>query len=166
FLKGKSFENIRNRVNKFHREHPEAEIRLFEADHYDDLLTLGKTWKDTSGKKYSHVYDGVYYKQLVKHYRELNQKILTVRIDGKLVGMISGSGLPNGQAWGSVIKFAQGIPGLSETLTVEFAKLLYKPKGGPEFLNVGSDLGFEGLKMFKLKFRPVLNYRRYELFLK
>jgi hypothetical protein len=106
----------------------------------------------------------VYFKEIVKHSSELGQIILTVKIHDTLIGMISGSELPTGQSWGSVVKFENGIPGLSESLIILFAKELYRRNPSIEFLNVGSDLGPGGLRTYKLKFRPVLNLKRYQVY--
>jgi hypothetical protein len=165
-LAGKDFANVRNRVNKFHKENPDAEVRRYEQSDYDELINLDNKWKETSGKKYSNIFDGVYYKELIKHYEELNQIILVIKIDGSIVGMISGCELLCKQAWGSVVKFKAGIQGLSETLVVEIAKELCRINPEIEFFNVGSDLGPGGLREYKLKFNPVLNFKRYQVYLK
>lgn len=165
-LRGKNFENIRNRVNKFHKDHPGAEICPYQESDYDTLIELSARWKATSGKKYSNIFDGVYYKELVKHGHELDQETIVIRNGGGIIGMISGGVLPTGQAWGSVMKFEENHPGLSETLIVEFAKRIHEMSPGTEFMNVGSDLGPGGLREYKLKFRPVLNFKRYQIYLK
>jgi hypothetical protein len=165
-LAGKDFANVRNRVNKFHKENPEAKtIRYKEAD-YDELIDLENKWKETSGRKYTNIFDGIYYKELIRHYKELDQIILVIKINGHIAGMIAGCELLHKQAWGSVVKFESGIQGLSETLVVEFTKELAKINPETEFLNVGSDLGPGGLRAYKLKFNPVLNFKRYQIYLK
>ena len=165
-LAGKEFANVRGCVNKFHKDNPNAIICRYERKDYDELITLDDKWKQTSGKKYSNIFDGVYYKELIKHCEDLNQIILIIKIDGKIVGMISGCELSDKQAWGSVVKFAAGIPGLSETLIIEFVKEINTINSKIELLNVGSDLGSGGLREYKLKFRPVLNFKRYQVFFK
>lgn len=165
-LKGKDFESIRNRVNKFNRENPDAQVLLYHKNNYDELLQLAERWKRTSGRKYSNIFDGVYYKELLKHNDELEQTTLIIQKGSRIIGMISGGLLPTGQAWGSVVKFEENIPGLSETLTVEYCRLLHKMFPEAELINVGSDLGPGGLRKYKLKFRPVLNLKRYQLYLR
>jgi len=165
-LDGKDFANLRNRVNKFHRENPDAKIRRYEQSDYNAVIELDNKWKETSGKKYKNIFDGIYYKELVSHCEELNQIILVIEINGVIVGMVSGCELPRNLAWGSVVKFEAGIQGLSETLIVEFAKELNKINPETQFFNVGSDLGPGGLREYKLKFNPVLSYKRYQVCLK
>lgn len=165
-LNGKDFESIRNRVNKFHKENPEAEVCLYQQSDYESLLELERDWRNTSGKKYPNVFDGAYYKELIKYSKELNQVTLVMKNSGSVIGVISGGILPTDQAWGSVVKFKENFPGLSETLMVEFAKMIHKINPTTEFVNAGSDLGSGGLREYKLKFRPVLNLKRYQIYLK
>lgn len=165
-LKGKDFENIRNRVNKFHKDNPDAAIFPYQDTDYDELLKLNIAWKNTSGKKYSNIFDGVYYKELVLHSKELDQTTIVIKNNGVIIGMISGGILPTNQAWGSVMKFEENYPGLSETLVVEYARTIYSMNPETEFLNIGSDLGPGGLREYKLKFKPVLNFKRYQVYLR
>jgi hypothetical protein len=138
----------------------------YHKKNYDELLELEEKWKRTSGRKYSNIFDGVYYKELLKHNDDLEQTTLIMRKDGRSIGMISGGLLPTGQVWGSVVKFEENIPGLSETLTVEYCRLIHQMFPEAQFINVGSDLGSGGLRDYKLKFRPVLNLKRYQLYLR
>lgn len=165
-LKGKDFDNIRNKTNAFYRENADAKVSIYQKSDYENLLQLEMRWKNSFGKKYDTIFDGAYYKELVEHFEELGQIILVVKKDEHIIGMISGAKLPSGQAWGSVVKFDDGYKGLSETLIVEMAKELNRLNPDTEFLNTGSDLGEGGLRNYKLKFRPVLNQRRYEVYFK
>ncbi|MDR3644962.1 MAG: phosphatidylglycerol lysyltransferase domain-containing protein [Clostridia bacterium] len=165
-LAGKDFEKVRNRVNKFRRDHPDAVISRYRKADFDALMLLGEHWSSTAGKKYAKVFDTVYYREILRHNDELGQTTLVVRAGGRIVGMISGARLPTGDAWGSLVKFEEDIPGLSETLIVEYARILHRYDPGIRLLNVGSDLGSGGLRDYKMKFRPVLNLKRYQLFLK
>lgn len=165
-LQGKEFDNIRNRVHKFRKDHPDAQICPYRDGEYKELLALDAKWRNTSGKKYARIFDGVYYKELVRHGRELGQETIVVKDGGSIIGMISGGVLPTGQAWGSVMKFEANHPGLSETLIVEFAKWVHERDPEVRFMNVGSDLGPGGLRDYKLKFRPALNFKRYQVSLK
>lgn len=165
-LSGKEFSNIRNRVNKFKRDYPQAVIRYCRSDDIDKLLLLDEKWSSTSGKKYTQIFDKVYYRELVSHYKELGQLTIVIELDHEIIGMTSGSILPTGQAWGSVTKFIDGMPGLSETLIIEYVKAIHEADPDIKYLNVGSDLGAGGLREYKLKFHPVLNYKRYQIYLK
>lgn len=165
-LEGKDFSNVRNCVNNFRKNNPDAEFIPCQEEYYDRLMELSDRWRNTSGKKYSNIFDGGYYKELIKNGAELDQNTFVMKSGGRIIGMISGSMLPTGQAWGSVIKFEENHRGLSETLIVEFARKIHSISPETSFLNVGSDLGPGGLRDYKLKFRPVLNMKRYQIYLK
>lgn len=165
-LKGKDFENVRNRVNKFYKDNPDAEVCPYQQSDYDRLLELDARWRSTSGQKYANVFDGVYYRELVEYGEQLGQTTIIIKNDGRIIGMISGGVLPTGQAWGSVVKFEENYPGLSETLIVEYARAIHKLNPDTGLMNVGSDLGPGGLREYKLKFRPVLNLKRYQITLR
>lgn len=163
-LEGSEFGNIRNRVRKFARDHPDAELTPYRDADFEALMRLGQQWKDTSGRKYAMIFDGHYYRELVAHGRSLGQTTLVMRVDGRVIGMVAGSPLPNGESWGSLVKFEPEYPGLSETLIVEFTRYLHRLDPQIRLINVGSDLGRGGLREYKLKFRPALSYRRYQIY--
>lgn len=165
-LKGKDFGNIRRRVNKFYRDYPDAQIAGYEDSYLEDLLALDLRWRNTSGKKYPKILDKIYYKELIEHGKELGQLTLVMKINNKIIGMISGGILPTGESWGSVMKFEENFSGLSETMIVEFARELRRRNPDTTLMNVGSDLGAGGLRDYKLKFNPVLNLKRYQVYYK
>jgi uncharacterized protein len=165
-LIGKDFSTVRNKVNKFHRENPDALIRKYRESDYEELIELGKHWCSVAGKKYALIFDKVYYREMIKHCDELKQIILVIQKGNQIIGMVSGGELPTGQAWGSLMKYEEEIPGLSEMLSIEFARELNKTNPMIELMNVGSDLGAGGLRDYKLKFRPVLNLKRYQIYFK
>lgn len=165
-LNGKDFSTIRNKINKFRRENPDAEVRKYQKSDYGELIELGKHWSNIAGKKYVNIFDKTYYREIIHHSDELNQIILIVQKGNQIIGMVSGGELPTGQAWGSLLKYKDGIPGLSELLSVEFAHEIHQLGPNIELINVGSDLGAGGLRDYKLKFRPVLNLKRYQIYLK
>lgn len=165
-LIGKDFSTIRNKVSKFGRENPNAVIRRYRQRDYDALIELGKYWSGAAGRRYANLFDKVYYRKMVHHCDELNLNIFVIENGNQIIGMVSGGELPTGQAWGSLLKYKEGISGLSETLSVEFVRELSKINPKIELINVGSDLGPGGLRDYKLKFRPVLNLKRYQIYFK
>jgi hypothetical protein len=165
-LEGNEFSNVRRRVHKFYRDNPYAEISRYQDADFEELMELDNRWRNTSGSKYAKILDRVYYKELVKHCYELDQLTLVMKINSRIIGMVSGGVLPTGQSWGSVVKFDENFPGLSETLIVELANEIHKIDPKTALMNVGSDLGPGGLREYKLKFRPVLNLKRYQIHLK
>lgn len=165
-LKGKDFSNIRNKINKFHRENPDARIRKYKSSDFKSILRLNYDWINTAGKKYRNIFDKVYFKKIIKNYKKLNHLILVVEIKKQIVGVVTGEVLPNGQSWGCIIKYLPYIKGLCEAMVVEFAREINRINPNAEFLNTGGDLGTKGLSTFKEKFSPALNLQRYQVYLK
>lgn len=165
-LQGKEFETIRRKVNKFNRMYPNAVIRRYTPNDYEEIIKLDEYWRDTAGQKYASIFDRVYFREIIKNYQELNHMVLVVEIDKKIVGMVSGGDLPTGEAWWCFSKFMNDFHGLSELLIIELAKEIHKVNPKAEYLNAASDLGPGGLRFFKERFRPVLNYYRYEVYFK
>jgi uncharacterized protein len=164
-LSGKEFLYVRRKINKFRRNYPNAIIREYKPSDYDLLMDLNRTWNKTAGQKYSSVFDGTYYREILKRVKELDHLVLVVEIDGKIVGMTSGGVLPTGQSWTCLRKADHSIEGLSELLLVELAKASHQLNPEIEYMNDGSDLADEGLCFFKERFRPELNLHRYRIHL-
>jgi len=162
-LEGKEFRSVRKKINRFRNLYRNIVVRDYKPDDYEKVMQLGEYWSNTSGKKYSRIFDKVYFNEIVKHYKELNHIILLVEDGDKIIGLVSGSELPTGQSWGCLSKFMYEYDGLSEFLIVEFARKINKVNPHIEYMNTGSDLGPGGLRAFKDKFRPVLNLKRYEI---
>ncbi|SHF27583.1 hypothetical protein SAMN05444392_11311 [Seinonella peptonophila] len=165
-LTGKKFKNIRYKLNLFRKRYPQAKVREYHPNDYQALILLSDHWKKTAKNRYSNIFDGVYYREIIKHYSELDHLILVVEIDGQIVGMITGGILPTGQSWGCLIKKMEQFDGLNEMMTIEFARTINKINPNVELMNVGSDLGAPGLQAYKDKYRPVLNLNRYRMALK
>jgi hypothetical protein len=165
-LPGKDFETIRRKVNKFKRLNPNAVIREYTSKDYDKVLQLNNHWSDTSGQKYSYIFDKIYFKEIIEHYKELKHLVLVVEIDDKIIGLVSGGDLPTGDSWWCFSKFINEFDGLSEFLVVEIAKAIHAKNPIIEVMNAAEDMGPGGLRFFKERFRPVLDLRRYVLVLK
>jgi hypothetical protein len=160
-LPGKDFETIRRKINKFKRLYPEAIVREYQSNDYEDVMKLGKSWAETFGKKYSYVFDDVYFTNMTKYFKELDHLLLVVVLNGELIGTVSGGELPTGQSWWCISKFSDKYEGISEFLIVELAKEIYKRNPKVELMNAAEDLGPGGLRFYKERFRPVLDLRRY-----
>jgi hypothetical protein len=162
-LAGKEFAGLRKKVNKFHRLYPDAEIRQYLPDDFNDLMQLRQAWNNAAGKKYKTIMDATTFTEVVRHYKELHHLILVVVTDDKITGMISGEISPAGYAWSYFIKAIPGINGIYEAMPVELAREIKKINPNIELLNVGSDMARQGLAEFKEKFRPVQRFARYSI---
>lgn len=163
-LAGKEFAYVRRKINKFHRKYPQAVIRKYEADtDYQKVMEFNENW----AKKHNEsIFDGTYFKEILKYPDELDHTVLVVEIDDQIVGISSGGCLPNGQSWTCLRKGDHKIEGLSELLLCELVKESYKVNPTIKYMNDGSDLGDQGLCFFKERFRPELNLNRYRVYLK
>lgn len=165
-LKGKEFDTIRRKINKFHRLYPGTIIREYTSKDFEEVMVLGDYWSNTSGEKYSYIFDSIYFPQLVEHYIELDHLILLAEYKDKIIGLVSGGTLPTGESWWCLSKFMNDYEGLSELLIVELAKKIHKINPNIQIMNAANDLGPGGLRFFKERFRPVLDLRRFLLKLK
>ncbi|MEC1521892.1 phosphatidylglycerol lysyltransferase domain-containing protein [Neobacillus niacini] len=163
-LAGKEFAYVRRKINKFHRKYPQAIIRKYAADtDYQKLVKFNRNWTNNHDKS---LFDGTYFKEILKYPDELDHTVIVVEIDNQIVGMTSGGCLPTGQSWSCLRKGDQKVEGLSELLLCELVKECYKVNSSIEYMNDGSDLGEKGLRFFKERFRPELNLNRYRVYLK
>ena len=141
-------------------------VRNYAKEDYEQVMVLANHWSNTSGQKYSYIFDNVYFNEIIKNYCELEHLILVVEVDEKIVGMVSGGELPTGQSWWCFSKFRNDFDGLSEFLIIELAKEINKINPKIELMNAADDLGPGGLRYFKEKFRPALDLRRFLIKLK
>ncbi|MDP4088594.1 MAG: phosphatidylglycerol lysyltransferase domain-containing protein [Bacillota bacterium] len=162
-LHGKDFDTIRRKINKFRKTCPGAAVREYREEDFKKVMKLGEYWSETSGKKYSNVFDNIYFREIIRHCRELNHIVLVVEYDGKIIGMVSGGDLPNGQSWWCLSKFMNDYDGLSEFLVIEIARAINRRNHRIELMNAAEDLGPGGLRFFKERFRPALDLKRYVL---
>jgi hypothetical protein len=163
-LSGRDFKDLRYKVNKFKRDNPEALLRAYDQEDFDDVVQLGKYWERTAGKRHKRILDEYYFEEVIRFHKELDIQLLVVELNGKIVGMIAGGVLPTGQAWGFITKFDKYYDGLSEYLVVEMIKKIHEIDPRTELINIGSDLGNERLASAKEKFRPVERHERFSLF--
>ena len=160
-LAGKEFEALRRKLNKFKRLCPEVIIREYKHTDYEEVMKLNDIWTKTFGQKYPYIFDDIYFRNMIKHYKELEHLVLVVESNKKLIGVVSGGELPTGESWWCISKFSDEYEGISEFLIIELAKEIHRRNPKIELMNAASDLGPGGLRFYKERFRPVLNLRRF-----
>ena len=70
------------------------------------------------------------------------------------------------KAWACELKYDSDCKGISEFLHIEFVKEMNRSSPQTELINLGSDgRGKGGLRLFKDKFKPVLDTTLYSLYL-
>lgn len=161
-LEGKDFAYIRRKINKFHREFPDAVIRPYEPSDWDGILTLQREWNNNEANKYFRVHDASYYRATVKDSLKLGHIVLVAEINNKIVGMISGEVQPSGDGLCFLRKPLSAYEGLSEMLITELAKHL---GDDIKIMNDGGGGSTKGLNYFKQRFRPAKTPQTYTIFL-
>lgn len=153
-LAGHDFEYVRRKINRFKKLYPEAITRPYEPADKPGLMDLAKQWKQYVMKdvgRYFFVVDGNYYKNTIEMHEKLNHEVFVVEYKGKIIGMISGGWIIEGEyAWCFNRKPLNEYEGLSEYL-VWFICDHFKTA---DYLNDGS--GSAGLSFFKERFRPTI----------
>ncbi len=165
-LSGKEFNSIRKSVNKYYRLYPDIKFREYMPSDFEKVLGLNKYWKDTAGTKYKTIIDKDYFNVIIKYYKELDLIALVADCQGDIVGVNIAGILPDGAAWGCICKTRYGIEGLQEAIILKMVHRINEIDPRIQHMNVGSDMGIEGLRRFKEKFKPVLNLERYSIYLR
>lgn len=151
---GSDYQYIRRKINKFHRTYPDAIIREYRDSDYAQMSALAKEWKDYVTEetgRYNWLVDANYYKNTLMKYKGLNHKVFVVEYEGKIIGMVSGGWIIDGEyAWCFNRKPLNQYDGLSELLVHHICEVFKDAT----YLNDGS--GSAGLSFFKERFRPVL----------
>jgi hypothetical protein len=165
-LSGKEFASLRRHVNRFYRLYPEIQFRDYMPADYQQTLALNRYWEETAGTKYKSIIDKEYFNAILKHYRELELIVLVAERKGEIVGVNIAGILPNGEAWGAICKTRKELEGLHEAIILKMVQKINALDPTIQRINVGSDMGREGLRRFKEKFKPVLDLERYRVYLK
>ncbi|WP_274363188.1 phosphatidylglycerol lysyltransferase domain-containing protein [Paenibacillus thermotolerans] len=171
-LPGEAFRPIRYTRNKFYRNYPSALVRPMSSEDLQPLLDLKREWNRSSGEKYKGIWDELFYQKILKYHEQLNHFIQVLEVDGKIVALGTGGLTPSGQGWAAIMKYLDDYEGVSTIMYLEIAKEVNRLNPKAELINLGSDSGVRskegasGLRLFKDKFRPVLNTKRMQLYLR
>ena len=68
---------------------------------------------------------------------------------GEIVGVNIAGILPNGEAWGAICKTRKELEGLHEAIILKMVQKINALDPTIQRINVGSDMGREGLRRFK-----------------
>ena len=159
-LKNHEFKKIRRELHKFFHDYGDrCTIEKITPKHFDEILNVQKEW---FSQKTSVNHDPDYIKALSIENEYINNVMfenfealglcgIVLFIDKKVKGYYVGGPLSEKCFDGISIKTDGNIPYLSKVLMNEFVKICCK---GYEYLNMEEDLGFEGLRNFKLILKP------------
>lgn len=152
-LPGKEFAKIRNKVNRFHREHSFT-IESIDDQNMDEvncLLHRWCLWKNC-GEDRLLQNEKIALLRSMEHFTELGLKGIAIRIEDRLQGVSIYEDMGNDTA---VVHYEKAIPdfkGIYQVINQEMAKRLANE--GFEYINRQSDMGIEGLRDAKLNYNP------------
>lgn len=152
--RGKEFEYVRRKINKFKRLYPDVIIKPYSEELYDSAIKLRNQWKDEVAERYFMLDDATYYKNLLLNYKQLDHIILCAFDKGKMVGIISGN-IFNKFSYCIVRKPLNIYEGLSEYLIQELGKAVKEKDNDVVYINDGP-ADTDGLKFFKSHFNPTI----------
>jgi hypothetical protein len=150
---GQTFRDLRKRTHRFEREH-NAQFRKLLAEDIEACHVLLKYWRKRQGRKHSFLLDWGYTRAALDSFSEWPFELLQgwcVEIDGHLKAFALVGEMQPDLAQFFVAKTDPDIGGLSEFLRLR----VYQELSGYALVNDAGDLGLDGLRQFKMKFRPV-----------
>jgi len=168
-LRGDKYKNKRNEINQFRRAFPDGRTEAFEARHAAAALDLTHNWMS---QRLHYVASGdvdrsLYYMELertaihrtIQHYEELGLEGLCLFNGDEMLGFTFGERINPGVASVLIEKTNLELMGCAQYIFREFSKCF----ADCEFINVGDDLGMEGLKRVKMSYRPALFGEKYTI---
>lgn len=158
--KGKEFETIRRKLNKFARLYPNAIWREYQDTDWQNMMQLKTAWEDTAKSRYFRIVDASYYRETIRHHRDLDHKIFVVELNHRIIGMISCGymGADKKLGWCFLRKPLNNFEGLSEFLIWKLCEYF---KDTAVYMNDGDDDAEAGLRFFKTRFNPVYEKETY-----
>ena len=151
--KGRAFKDVRKRVHRFEREH-RSQFRPLLVEDVEACQELLKYWRKRQGRKHPFLLDWGYTKAALDAFDRWSSEFLNgwcLEVDGQVKAFaLVGEMLPQ-MAHFFVAKTDPDVWGLSEY----FRWQVYQTLLHYRWVNDAGDLGLEGLRQFKMKFRPV-----------
>ena len=150
-LPGKRYKDVRKRINKMAKNNPV--FFELEKDDVSAALDVLDKWRSVQGKRNKFLFDWGYTRaalNAVGLFDTDDVKSWGLEVDRQLVGFSMAGPINQKTACFFVAKTLVGLKGVSEYLRWKTFETLQ----GYDFVNDASDLGIEGLKQYKRKFRP------------
>ncbi|MBT3602398.1 MAG: DUF2156 domain-containing protein [Candidatus Latescibacteria bacterium] len=150
---GREFRDIRKRVHRFEREYT-AVFRPLLAEDIDACHVVLRYWRKRQGRKHPFLLDWGYTRAALDGFAGWPRELLggwCVEIEGELKAFALAGEMRPDFAQFFVAKADPDILGLAEFLRC----CVYEVLSEYRLVNDAGDLGLEGLRQFKMKFRPV-----------
>ncbi len=163
-LKGRSFHDKRNKVNKF-RSLYEYEYLEITPDLVDECLEFEDDWCEVKEceKYYGLEKERCAILQMLFNFDNLKIRGGAIRIAGRIEALTLGESMPNDTFVIHVEKANTDIPGLYQIINQEF---LIHEAGDNLFVNREQDLGMEGLRRSKMSYNPLKLIRKFRVTMK
>lgn len=150
---GSDFRDLRKRVTRFEREEQALFRPLLAAD-IEGCHILLKYWRKRQGRRHPFLFDWGYTRAALDAFAQWPAEFLKgwcVEIDGEVEAFALAGDIHSEMAQFFVAKTNPDILGLSEFLRWR----VYHALSDYKWVNDAGDLGLNGLRQFKMKFRPV-----------
>ena len=158
-LSGRRYNGQRNHLNRFRREHPNAEIRPLRREDRAQLREFLAQYRGAGGNE-TFLYDRRAVAEFVENFDGFDFLGAVVVCDEKIVGLAFGD-VVGDTLFVHVEKFLRGISGLGETLNNGFVRLF--ARAGVDWVNREEDMGEEGLRKAKKSYYPTMR-KKYRVF--
>lgn len=168
-LKGDKYKSKRNEINQFRRAFPDAREEAFEDGHAPAVRALMQQWmvqrmryvapSDVDRFLYSMELERMAVHRALQHHQELRLEGLCLFNGEEMLGFTFGERINRRVASVLIEKTNLELMGCAQYLFREFAKRFEDC----EYLNVGDDLGMEGLRRVKMSYRPAMFGEKYTI---
>ncbi len=153
--------SLSKRIRQFIKQYPDYVVGQTPINKIkkEEYLELFKKW--AKNKKIEDHFSLNEYKAFERFLQIENKKleVVSVHIDGVLVGFTLYERLPNNGAISHFLKANTNYPGVNDILSFEEAKWLLK--NGVMYYNWEQDLGIPGLRYSKEKYNPSLLMKKF-----
>jgi len=165
-MTGKKYNGLRNHINKFLREYPQATFRLIEQDDIPNILIFLEeyvTGYKKASKSFRH--DNKAAKRMLENYDKLGLIGGAAFVGDKVLGFAIAEYADNISKtfFVHIEKCSKEVPSVSKFLVREFAKV--GRNMGAKLVNRAEDMGDAGIRYSKQQYNPLRLEYKYRMIL-
>ncbi|MGA1821493.1 MAG: DUF2156 domain-containing protein [Thermoplasmatota archaeon] len=151
-LPGKKYLKIRNYLNKFQKTYPHT-VEEISKDDFSEVVDFMERWCEQRGCEEEPLLqsENIAMKKAIDLFFDLDLKGIVLRIGGEIEAVSIYEEMDRNTAVIHYEKANQDVRGLYQAINKEAARILAKKY---RFINRESDMGLEGLRLAKEKYRP------------
>lgn len=156
-LAGRKLQRKRNHVNRFFKEHPDAQFQPLTPDDLPAARQMVRLWflnRIENAPQGTYLLEQVAMSRAFDHYEELELEGGMLVDGGEVLAVTIGSRLSDSTFDIHFEKARDDIDGAYAAVNREFARYLRQQHPEFTFLNREDDLGLEGLRKAKLSYCP------------